>query len=80
MAVFIMHLLSFLLRVALYSKNLSQCSLLATGDQIIRSYQSKSYSFVEFCIYKFWRNYKINLNFRSKHFIFISTSICLGSR
>jgi hypothetical protein len=37
MAVFIMQLLSFLLRVGLYSKNLSQCSLLATGDQTVRS-------------------------------------------
>lgn len=63
-----MQLLSFLLRVGLYSKNFSQCFLVVTGDQILRSYQSKSYSFVDFCLYKFWRNYEINLNFRSKHF------------
>jgi hypothetical protein len=80
MAVFIMQLLSFLLRVGLYSKSFRQCSLLATGDQILLSYQSKNYSFVDFCLYRFWRNYEINLNFRSKHCIFISTSICRGAR
>jgi len=70
MALFIMQLLSFLLRVGLYSKNLSQGSLLATGDQILQSYQSKSYSFVDFCLYRFWRNCEINLNFRSKRLFF----------
>jgi len=70
MAFFIMHLLSFLLRVGLYSKNLSQCSLLTTGDQILQSYQRKSYSFVDFYLYRFWHNYGMNLNFRSKLFFF----------
>jgi hypothetical protein len=37
-----MQLLSFHLRVGLYSENLTQCSLLATGDQNFQSYQSKS--------------------------------------
>jgi len=53
---------------------------LRRGNQILLSYQSRSYSFVDFCLYTFWRNYEINLNFRSKHFIFISTSICPGER